>query len=77
MRPKDVAVKARRGYLAPTEDAASGGAAPRAASGAVAPAAVDEALAELSRLGPNAELFTRGFVEGRTLVVSVEIPSAE
>jgi len=76
MRPKDVAVKARRGYLAPTEDAASGGAAPRAASGAVAPAAVDEALAELSRLGPNAELFTRGFVEGRTLVVSVEIPSS-
>jgi len=76
MNPPGVRVTARRGYLAPTEAAvaaANASAAPAAPSPA---SALTVALGELSRLRPNADLFTHVVVRPREIVVSVELASA-
>jgi hypothetical protein len=71
-------VRARRGYLAPSDNAARpvGGGA-RALVGASAPAEISAALAPLSRLSPSTELFTRVVRDAAGLWVVAELPSGQ
>ena len=73
MKPADVDVKARRGYMAPSEvPEGARAAAPSTASGRDE---VDAALAALTRLRPSAELFSYAVAAPRELTVVVELPA--
>jgi VWFA-related protein len=74
-----VAVKARRGYFAPSEAAAGAKAAATAAIPAApsGPSPVDAALGALSRLRPTAEVFTYGVTDSDALAIVAEIPSGQ
>ena len=67
-----VNVRARRGYVAPS-DSASRGASTTAAAAPAAPAGLDDALGPLARLRAGAEIFTRAVVEPDAMLVAVEI----
>lgn len=70
-------VRARRGYLAPSEaQQQMRGAAAAAVSVATTSSAVDDALAVLARLQPTSEVFTYGAASSRELVLITEISSA-
>jgi VWFA-related protein len=74
VKPDGIAVKARRGYMAP-DAAAVEAARAAAAAGPKTPPAVDEALAALARLRPAAELFSHVSATARELAVVVELPA--
>jgi len=69
-------ISARRGYLAPTAAMAAAATAPRAAA-LVVPAAIEAELNRLSRLRPDAELFSYGIAASRGLDVIVELSSRQ
>jgi VWFA-related protein len=72
VKTPDVDVKARRGYVAPSE--AKDGAAPAPADRTVAPE-VDEALGALTRLRPSVELHSYAVATPGSLAVIVELPA--
>ena len=74
LRPPGLRVKARRGYLAPSAEAIERARA-AAPSAPAAPAPVDEAIAVLSRVRSDAELYARGVATRRDLAVVVELPA--
>jgi VWFA-related protein len=76
-------IRARRGYMAPTESqfAASTKGGGQPASDAAGPTVdavpVDAVFAPLSRLRTGAEVFTYGVIHGDVVVVSVELGSSQ
>jgi VWFA-related protein len=74
-------VRARRGYMAPSDNpsrsAAGAGAGARALVGAGAPAEITAALAPLSRLSPSTELFSRVVRDAAGLWIVAELPSGQ
>jgi len=75
MKPPNVNVRARRGYFAPNDKPVPGTIVAPPARPAP-PKGFEDALGELSRLRPGADLFIRGALVGDTLQVAVEIASA-
>jgi VWFA-related protein len=75
VRQQNVAVAARRGYVAPAAVSASATTAVPAAPSASA--GTTDALGTLSRLGAGSDLFTYGVVSGTDLVVVAEIASGQ
>ncbi len=70
-------IKARKGYVAPTEAEMRTAAAPAAPAGpAGPPAGLTDALAGLGRVPPGAELAIYGFADASQLTIVPEIPSA-
>ena len=71
-------VRARRGYVAPSDNAARpvGGGA-RALVGTGAPAEITSALAPLSRLSPSTELFSRVVRDAAGLWIVAELPAGQ
>ena len=75
VKQSGVNVRARRGYLAPTEamlSAPTGASRPPAGSDSVP---IDDALGVLARLRPGADLYTHGVVHAGQLQIAVEISS--
>jgi VWFA-related protein len=71
MKAPGVAVKARRGYLAPVAGPGSAGRAVEPAT----PRDVEEALAALTRLRPATELYSYAVAMPREIAVGVELPA--
>jgi hypothetical protein len=74
-KPANVSMRARRGYFAPSDKPVRTTiAAPPA--GPALPNGLDEAIAELSKLPSNADVFVRGALVGDKLQVVVELASS-
>ena len=75
-----VKMKARRGYVAPTEIAtalSAGAAANAAAAASAAPSATEAALGSLARLDKSPEVLTYGVASGTELTVVVELATGQ
>ncbi len=78
MKRPGVAVKARRGYFAPSETSvAAAKPTPAAVAAAAAAAPVADALNSLARLRPSAELYVYGARRAADLALVAEIPGAQ
>ena len=77
VRRPDIEIKARRGYVAPTEAEIAALRDPPIAAADPVAASLEAAFAGLARLRPSAVMHTYAHARGSEVIVVVELPAAE